>query len=96
MRVMQDFKIKVKEQVNTLQFSLDVINVENLLNSDWGLSKSFVTTSPLTVTGRDAATGKMRVAMRKIGTNYISETYQDPTSVASTWAIQIGIRYLFN
>ena len=96
MRVMQDIKIKVKDNVNTLQLSLDIINVENMLNSDWGLAKSFVTTSPLTVSGRDAATGKLRVSMRKIGTNYVSESYQDPTSVASTWAIQFGLRYLFN
>jgi len=82
--------------VNKLQFTVDVINFMNLLNSGWGLDQSIITTSPLSVSGRDAATGKMIVSMRKIGGKYVSESYQDPSSVAGTWGIQLGLRYLFN
>ena len=96
MRILQDFKIMVKESVNKIQLSVDIINVANLLSSDWGLNKSFVTTSPLNVTGRDAATGKLKVSMRKIGADYVTKTYQDPSSVAATWAVQVGVRYIFN
>jgi hypothetical protein len=96
MRLLQDFKILVKESVNKIQLSVDIINVANLLSSDWGLNKSFVTTSPLNIVGRDAATGKLKVSMRKIGSDYVTKTYQDPSSVSATWAIQFGVRYIFN
>lgn len=82
--------------MNKLQLSVDIINVENFLNSSWGLSKNFVTTSPLSVVGKDATTGMLKVSMRKIDTDYISKTYQDPSSVVATWALQIGVRYIFN
>ena len=96
MRLLQDFKLKVGESMNKLQISVDIINVENLLNSSWGLNKSFVTTSPLNVVGRDAATGMLRVSMREIGTDYITKSFQDPNTVTATWALQIGVRYIFN
>ncbi|HEX2968893.1 MAG TPA: TonB-dependent receptor [Bacteroidales bacterium] len=96
MRFLQDFKIKVKDQENTLQFSVDIVNFMNLLNSSWGLNQSVISNSPLQVTGRDAATGKLTVSMRKIGTEYLSKSFQDPTSVAGTWGLQLGLRYMFN
>jgi hypothetical protein len=96
MRFLQDFKIKVGETVNKLQFSLDIINFANLLSSSWGLNKSYVSTSPLTVVGRDATTGMLKVSMRKIGADYMAKSFQDPSSVAATFGIQIGVRYIFN
>jgi len=96
MRFMQEFKLKVKEQDNKLQFTVDVINFMNLLSSSWGLNQSVVTTSPLIRTGRDAATGRMIVSMRQIGGEYVTKSFQDPSSVAGTWGIQLGLKYLFN
>jgi hypothetical protein len=96
MRFMQDFKLKVGEQVNRLQFSVDIINLMNLFNSSWGLNQSYVTNSPLVITGKDAATSMMKVSMRKIGGEYVTKSYQDPSTVAGTWGIQLGLRYLFN
>jgi hypothetical protein len=86
----------VGEQTNKLQFSVDIINLMNLLNSSWGLNQSYVTNSPLQITGKDAATGMMKVSMRKIGGEYVTKSYQDPNTVAGTWGIQLGLRYLFN
>ncbi len=96
MRLLQDFKIKVGESVNKLQLSVDIINAMNLFNSSWGLNQSYVTTSPLKVEGRDATTGMLKVSMRKIGTDYVTKSFQDPSSVGATWALQIGVRYIFN
>lgn len=96
MRFMQDFKIKTGESVNKLQFSVDIINLLNLLDSHWGISQNYVTNSPLVVSGRDAATGKLIVSTRKISGNYITNSFQDPSTVSATYGIQLGIRYLFN
>ena len=96
MRFMQEFKLQTGDQVNKLQFTVDIINLMNLFNPGWGLNKSVVTTSPLIVTGRDAATGNLIAGMRQIGGEYVKKSFQDPSTVAGTWGIQLGLRYLFN
>lgn len=96
LRFMQEFKMKFSNTGNKIQFTVDVINFANLLNSSWGLNQSVVTSSPLTVVGKDAATGMLKVSMQKIGTDYVKTSFQDPTSVAGTYGIQLGLRYVFN
>lgn len=91
-RLLQDIKIKGSK----LQLSADVINAANLLNSSWGLNQYVVTNSPLNVLGKDPVTGKLQVGMRKIGTEYVKTSFQDPSSVAGTWGLQLGVRYFFN
>jgi hypothetical protein len=97
-RVNQDFNMKVGKENNKLSFIVDFINFANLLNHNWGLNKSIASgaSSPLTVTGRDAATGLLKVSMRKIGTNYMTSTFMDPSSISGLWGIQIGLKYSFN
>jgi hypothetical protein len=68
----------------------------NLLSPYLGLNQSVISTSPLIVTGRDATTGRLAVSMRKIGTDYMTKSFQDPNSVTGTWGIQLGLKYLFN
>jgi len=97
-RVNQDFNMKVGKENNKLSFIVDFLNFGNLLNHNWGLNKSIASgaSSPLTVTGRDAATGLLKVSMRKIGTSYMTRTFQDPSSISGLWGIQIGLKYSFN
>ena len=95
-RLMQDFKMKFGNTGNKLQFTVDVINFANLLNSSWGLNQGLVTSSPLKVVGKDATTGMLKVSMQKIGTDYVKTSFQDPTSVSGTYGIQLGLRYVFN
>jgi hypothetical protein len=40
MKLIQDYNFKPSsssDKTNTIQFSVDILNVGNLLNSDWGL-----------------------------------------------------------
>jgi hypothetical protein len=96
--LLQDIKINVKGSTNRIQISADVINFANLLNSSWGLNKSRISNanSPLTIVGKDATTGMLKVSTRKFGTEYIKTAFQDPTDVSGTWALQLGLRYIFN
>ncbi len=97
-RFLQDLSHTIGKSKNTLQLSVDIFNVANLLSSSWGLNKTLVTSSPLKMEGRDAATGKAIVSMNKYGTpaEYPTESFQDPSTVSATWALQLGIRYIFN
>jgi hypothetical protein len=95
-RILQDFKMKFGNTTNKLQFSVDVINFANLIDSWGGLSQYPVTSSPLSVVGRDAATGKLIVSMQQISGKFVTKSFQDPTSVSGTYGIQLGLRYIFN
>lgn len=75
-----------------LQLSLDILNLTNLLNSDWGVRKVALAsaTSPLTLTGFDPN-----------GTPHFNFTGPDRTFVNdpspfSRWRMQLGVKYLFN
>ncbi|MDL2323065.1 carboxypeptidase regulatory-like domain-containing protein [Bacteroidales bacterium OttesenSCG-928-A17] len=102
-RFLQDFYMTVGGRKHTLQFSLDIMNIPNLLNSDWGINKYYVGSNqqvtPLRFEGIDAATGKAIVSMNNIGTSsnpkYLESAYQLPTSVSALWNIQLGLRYIF-
>ena len=99
-RFLQDFYINVAGRKNTLQLSLDILNLPNLLNSNWGINKWYVGSNsqvtPLVYEGRDADTGKAIVSMYKPDkTNFMTTAFQYPTSVSATWSLQLGLRYIF-
>jgi hypothetical protein len=92
LRFLQDFFLNVSGRQNTVQLSLDILNLPNLLHSSWGINRITVAQNitPLKFERRDEATGKPVVSL-----NNIDGPYQDPTSVSSTWNLQIGVRYIF-
>lgn len=80
---------------NALQFRADILNVGNFLNKNWGVSKSFVSTSPLISRGADAA-GKALYRLRNIGDKLMTTSYQDNAGIGDVYRIQFSIRYMFN
>ena len=91
-RLLQDLSFLVGGRRNTLQLSLDIQNVANLLNSGWSVRKvaSPAATSPLTLVGFDAAGEPV------FDFTGPRQTYVDDPSEFSRWRAQFGIRYLFN
>jgi hypothetical protein len=75
-----------------LQFTLDIINVLNLLNHDWGKSWyiSNSNDTPWTSYGIDSATGKMKIGWTPRVSRFAM------SQLGSRWQIQIGLRYKFN
>jgi hypothetical protein len=93
MRILQDFYFRSKEHTSTLQFSLDVVNLGNLINSSWGLRKYASTTGyyqPLTYAGKDVD-GK---AIYQFDPSQ-SNTFITSPDLPSRWQIQLGLRYIF-
>jgi hypothetical protein len=91
LRVMQDFSVGRAARVHTLQVSVDVLNVGNLLNSSWGVRRvaSPSATSPLTFTGFNAGGAPV------FNFTGPSSTYIDDPDLLSRWRAQIGVRYFF-
>ncbi len=93
LRVMQDFDFNVRGKKQTLQISLDIQNVANLLNSDWGVRKiaTAASTSPLQLVKFNGS-GDPVFNFTATG----NSTFIDDAGLFSRWQAQLGIRYIFN
>ena len=95
------FNTKCKNEVDrhTLRVTLDLINVGNFLNRNWGLQKLQNTSTPLTFEGM-AADGKTPLFSFPYAdaTNFVPlvNSYSNNTTIVSRWQMQFGIKYLFN
>ena len=95
-RYAHDFVMKIGNTRNILQLSLDVVNVGNLFNSSWGVSKGF---SPEAVSGRiltvdHIGTDGVPVFKTNLGAN--AQTWDYTHSYGNCWYMQVGIKYMFN
>ena len=110
-RVLQDLFTDLGKDRNSLQFSVDVFNIGNLINKNWGAYQFAYTQQPLNFAGYNAqgqptfqfqyATAPTRTVSNGTTTltpeQTLNTTFRnDVTSVASRWQLQIGLRYLFN
>jgi len=92
LRILQDIGLYSGAKRHTMQLSLDVLNVGNLLNSDWGVRKvaSASATSPLKLAGFSAG------GTPQFNFTGPPKTLIDDPGIASRWRIQLGARYFFN
>ena len=101
-KFLQDYKIKVSEKkTNTIQFSIDVLNIGNLISSDWGLVQQPNNVSPIGVSFKDADPDPSSyVPDYTQAPNYSfnpdqTETFGYDSTLASRWQMQFGLRYIF-
>jgi hypothetical protein len=92
-RFMQDFAFLLGGMRHTFQLSVDILNVPNLLSSEWGVRKiaSSAATSPIELVNFDEETYEPIFNFKGTAT----QTYVDDPGVNSRWQMQIGIRYFF-
>ncbi|QKG53310.1 hypothetical protein [Hymenobacter sp. BRD67] len=110
-RLLQDVFTNIGENRNALQFSLDIFNVGNLINRNWGSYQFPYNSSPLAFAGYNAQ-GQPTFYLQTVagatravsgGTTTITPPQvlttpfrTDVTTLVSRWQMQIGLRYLFN
>ncbi|MFV8362896.1 TonB-dependent receptor [Flavobacterium sp. ZT3P35] len=93
MKLIQDYNFKPSsssDKTNTIQFSVDILNVGNLLNSDWGLVQVPTSIQPIGVSV-DQNTKEPTYTFN--GTQ--TKTFNYDASLLSRWQAQFGIRYIF-
>ena len=99
LRIMQDVAFEVGGAPQRFQLSLDILNVPNLLNSDWGVRKvaRASATSPLEV-ARDGDGNLIFDSEGDPVLNFVGpdSTFTDDPNILSRWRMQLGIKYIFN
>ncbi len=91
LKIIQDLSFNVGSRKQTVQLNLDILNVGNLLNSDWGIRKvaNPAATSPLSL-----------VDFNENGDPVFQftgppETFIEDPSLFSRWQVQFGVKYMF-
>ncbi|MFC2113271.1 carboxypeptidase regulatory-like domain-containing protein [Bacteroidota bacterium] len=98
LRLAQNFSINTGDTKHTLQLSLDMLNLGNLINSEWGVSKNMFNSNNgqiLTYEGRDANNVPSFSMVQDDDGNYLKETYSTYYNYTQCWYMQIGARYIF-
>ncbi len=88
LRILQDFNFKGKKKMNTVQLSIDFINLGNLISSKWGVRKYASASGyfqPISYLGA----GKYQFDPSLKETNIASP------DLSSRWQMQLGLRYIF-
>jgi hypothetical protein len=92
LRILQDFNFKAGKSTQTIQFSIDILNLGNMLNSEWGVVKYSTTSGyyqPLSVVGvaANVPTFQFDPTPRR--------TFTASPDLISRWQMQFGLRYIF-
>ncbi|MHA7131262.1 TonB-dependent receptor [Algoriphagus namhaensis] len=96
LRFTQDL-VFTQDKKNRLQLSIDILNIGNMFNSEWGVQKFAFQNNLLNYRGTNSA-GEPVYRLNTIpGTSeFPTETFRTSTSLGDTWRMQVGVRYIFN
>lgn len=98
-RILQDIYTDFgSNRKHTLQISLDIVNVGNMINKDWGaLRRQALGSYDYTLLRNAGVTsaGVPTFTLNKSGSSFPTNSYNPVLSVMSTWGAQIGLRYTF-
>lgn len=97
LRLLRDYYIKVGTSNHTLQFSMDFINVGNMLNSEWGVEKNNNISGNgkiLKYESKDA-NNVPSYSFNKVSGAYPENTYGYNSNFFQTWKLQVGAKYSF-
>lgn len=100
LNITQEFYIYTGGKRNVLQFTMNIINVTNLINSDWGVGWVINSNRPIRVVNATANPATYRLNTLGVKTDgtivKITDTFSRSASLGDVWSAQFGIRYIFN
>jgi hypothetical protein len=94
LRFLQDFYLNVGKSRHTLQFTLDIFNVLNLLNKEWGVHR-FVNYSSYELISVEGFEEDNTTPMFTYGGGNDHTAAYNVSDPSSRWRMQIGLRYIF-
>jgi hypothetical protein len=99
--ITQDLFKNIGGKRHELSVRADILNVFNLLNSDWGVGQRMVNTQPLIVPtaaqgGPADAQGRAQYRMRVVNNELMTRTFENTAGVNDVYRVQFQLRYTFN
>ena len=98
MSVVQDVFGDMFEQKHTLQIRLDILNIGNLIDKQWGVGQRFVNLQPLIAssTARTDAQGRAQYTMRNISGKLMTTSFEKTSFLTDVYSLQLSVKYFFN
>ncbi|HEU4904343.1 MAG TPA: TonB-dependent receptor, partial [Flavisolibacter sp.] len=104
----QDFMLRFGKKTNTFRFTADIYNFGNLINKNWGIFRTtakslgsgnnfaLLTYKGIVASGNDAGKPSFSFPYLDAASQTpLVNTFQNSTSQASRFQVQLGIRYIF-
>jgi len=98
LRFTQDVGTLIGGQRHALQFTFDILNFGNLLNSEWGVPKNMFAANNgqiLRYEGKDENNVPSFSMAKDNDGNYLTESYSTFFNFNQLWRLQLGVRYSF-
>ena len=102
-KLLQDVFVMTGKKRNSIQFSLDIFNFGNLLNKNWGAIKTLNVANGAILVPTNAAAliagGTVKPTFQlaaDVAGGVPTSTYRTVNTIASTYFMQFGLRYIFN
>jgi len=102
LKFVQDFMIKSSKSKNTLQFSLDILNVGNLISDSWGVTQTNAPSNYGKVLKYESINADKRPVYSMYYTTVdgvkklADHSFDVFNNSSNAWQLQFGIRYIFN
>ncbi|MEM1215658.1 MAG: TonB-dependent receptor, partial [Bacteroidota bacterium] len=95
-RISQDVNFTKTDQ-HKLRFTVDILNIGNLFNSEWGVAQVPNQDNPLSFRGiNDAGEPVYRLNTIPGTSDFPTETFRFTSNVLSAaWQMQVGVKYIF-
>jgi hypothetical protein len=95
LRLLQDIFTNINGKKHTLQLSVDVLNVGNMLNSNWGIIQTTNYNNGAILVPSVATDGTATFQMARVSNQLPTTTFRNVLSTGTTWGMQVGLRYIF-
>lgn len=93
--VTQDVFANIGGKRNSFQIRADVLNLGNLLNSNWGVGQRLIRTQILTNPGVDAQ-GRATYRLAVVNNELLTRSLETTTFSSDVYTFMISLRYSFN
>lgn len=98
LRLSEDIKVRAGKNTNTLQLSVDVMNVGNLLNNSWGVyqTASACNSGKVLTYAGTTPSGTPQYKLYSNSEGLLSTAFAPLKTTDNCWFLQLGIKYIFN
>jgi hypothetical protein len=85
----------VKGKRNAGQFRIDIYNIGNLINHDWGVGQRIIRNNILTTPAADA-NGRLGYRLQVVNNALVTKTYESTSGIVDVYQMMLSFRYSFN